>query len=154
MKNTILKKVLKALETELAHLSGAGEQASAGAMHSAPCAEKQRDTTGLEAAYLAHGYSMKCKILTTQIEKMKAFEIEDFTGQEVDIGALVEVEMNGEIDCYMLLHCGGGSEIKVDGRQVTVITPESPLGKALMGNIEAGVVFIRPGMEGIVLSVI
>ncbi len=153
MKHTILDAIIKELETELARRHSANEQSSIGAMHSAPNAEKQRDTTGLEAAYLAHGYSMHCTALAKQIEKLKSLEVEDFTGQEIDVGALVEVEMNGETDLYMLLHCGGGSEVTVDGRLVTVITPESPLGEALMGNIEAGSFSIRPSMEGIILDV-
>lgn len=144
---------MKALEVELVRLGGANVQVSSGAMHSAPNAEKQRDTTGLEAAYLAHGYSMKCATLAKQIEELQNLEPEDFSGQEIDVGALVEVEVNGETDCYMLLHCGGGMEVGVDGRLITVITPESPLGEALMGNIEAGAFSIRPGMEGIVLEV-
>ena len=60
--------------------------------------------------------------------------VEDFTGQEIDIGALVEVEVSGEAEWYLLLNCGGGTEVTADGSTVTVITPESPLGKALMGN--------------------
>ena len=153
MKRTILNAILKELETELTRQQGAGESASVGAMHSAPAAEKQRDTTGLEAAYLAHGYAKQCATLTKQIEELKALEVEDFTGQEIDVGALVEVEMNGETDLYMLLHCGGGSEVTVDGRRITVITSESPLGEALMGNFEAGSFSIRLGMEGIILNV-
>ncbi len=107
MKRMILNAILKELETELTRLSGANEQSSVGAMHSAPNAEKQRDTTGLEAAYLAHGYAKQCTTLAQQIEELKGLEVEDFTGQEIDVGALVEVEMNGESDFYMLLHCGG-----------------------------------------------
>jgi len=153
MKRTILDAIRRELEAELARLQNANEQSSAGAMHSAPNAEKQRDTTGLEAAYLAHGYSRKCKELTKQIAALKIVEVENFSGQEVDVGALVEVEMNGESDCYMLLDCGGGSEVTVDGGRITVVTPDSPLGAALMGNVEAGYFSIRPGMEGVVLNV-
>ena len=153
MKRTILDAIRKDLETELARQHSANENSSLGAMHSAPNAEKQRDTTGLEAAYLAHGYARQCTTLAKQIEELKALEVEDFTGQEIDIGALVEVEMNGETDLYMLLHCGGGSEVTVDGRLISVITPESPLGEALMGNIEAGSFSLNSGVDGIVLSV-
>jgi hypothetical protein len=153
MKRTILDAVLKELEVELARLSGANEQSSASAQYSAPNAEKQRDTTGLEAAYLAHGYSKQCNMLAKQIEELKAMEVEDFTGQEIDVGALVEVEVNGEIDFYCLLHCGGGIEVSVDNKIITVITPESPLGSVLMGNFEAGSFSVRPGLDGIILDV-
>ena len=138
---------------ELDRLNGANQHASTAAVFSAPHAEKQRDTTGLEAAYLAHGYSMQCNTLARQIEELRDLKIEDFSGQEIDIGALVEVEVNGEMDWYMLLHCGGGCEVVVDGQLVTVITPESPLGKVLMGNFEAGFFSFRAGVEGIILTV-
>jgi len=154
MKRTILNAILKELETELVRQHSANEQSNRGAMHSAPNAEKQRDTTGLEAAYLAHGYAQHCTMLAKQIEELQSLEVEDFIGQEIDVGALVEVEMDGETDLYMLLHCGGGCEVTVGDRLVTVITPESPLGEALMGNIEAGSFSIRTGMDGIILSVV
>ena len=152
MKQTILDAILKKLESEFARRQEASDRSSAGAMHSAPNAEKQRDTTGLEAAYLAHGHSKQCTTLSKQIEELKNLVVEDFTDQEIDVGALVEVEMNGEMDLYMLLHCGGGIEVTVDGQRVSIITPESPLGEALMGNVTTGAVFIREGMEGIILN--
>ncbi|VGO22211.1 hypothetical protein [Pontiella sulfatireligans] len=153
MKRIILNTILQELERELSRLSHANEQSNKGAAFSAPNAEKQRDTTGVEAAFLAHGYAKQCITLAKQIEELKALEVEDFTGQEVDVGALVEVEMSGETDCYLLLHCGGGGEVTVDGKRVTVITPESPLGASLMGNIEAGSFSFRAGEEGIILDV-
>ncbi|MEE9367699.1 MAG: hypothetical protein V3V05_02430 [Pontiella sp.] len=153
MKPIILDAILKELETELYRLQQANVQSNRGAAFSAPGAEKQRDTTGVEAAYLAHGYAKQCIALAKAIEELKHLKIEDFTGQEVDVGALVEVEMDGEPDCYFLLHCGGGTEVTVDGKMITVITPESPLGASLMGNIEAGFFSFRVGMEGIILDV-
>ena len=96
MKRTILNAILKELEVELVRQQGANAQSNRGAMHSAPTAEKQRDTSGLEAAYLAHGYAKQCTTLAKQIEELQSLEVEDFIGQEIDVGALVEVEMNGE----------------------------------------------------------
>jgi hypothetical protein len=53
----------------------------------------------------------------------------------------------------MLLNCGGGLEVKVEGKTITVVTPESPLGSALMGNIETGFIELSSGLEGIILDV-
>ncbi len=153
MKQTILEAVVSKLETELNRQQNANVQSNAGAAFSAANAEKQRDTTGFEAAHLARGYARHAAELRHQIDELKAMPIEDFTGQEIDIGALVEVEMGGESDLYFLLACGGGLDVSVDGNIVTVITPDSPLGKALMGNIEAGFVELPSGAEGIILSV-
>lgn len=153
MKRIILDAVITELECELTRLYHANEQSNLGAAHSEPHAEKQRDTTGLEAAYLAHGYALQCNALAKQVEELRRLEVEDFTGQEIDFGALVDVEMDDEIDRYLLLHCGGGIEVVVDGKRITVITPESPVGKVLIGNIEAGLYSFRAGKEGIILKV-
>jgi hypothetical protein len=153
MKDLVLDQVIRALEDELARRKGADEQASRGAMDSAPRAEKQRDTTGLEAAYLAHGHARQANALVRKIEELRGMVAEDFSGQEIDVGAMVEVEINGDVDCYILLNCAGGTEVSVDGKSITVITPESPLGQVLMGNIEAGFVSLPSGAEGIILDV-
>ena len=153
MKQTILDAVIQALETELERQTQANAQSNAATTFSASNADKQRDTTGFESAFLAHGYAMHCIDIAHQLEELKAMPIEDFTGQEIDIGALVEVDMGGETDCYILLNCGGGTEVSVDGKTVTVITPESPLGQVLMGNIEAGFIELPSGAQGIILDI-
>lgn len=153
MKRAILDAVIQALEAELARQQNANAESADSAMQSAYRAESQRDTSGIEASYLAHGYAAQCRALARNIAELRTVEAEDFTGQEIDIGALVVVKMGGETDRYLLLACGGGTEVVVDGQTVTVITPESPLGKALMGNVEAGDFSIRPGVQGIILAV-
>jgi transcription elongation GreA/GreB family factor len=153
MKQTILNAVFQALENELERQARANVQSNACAAFSAAGAEKQRDTTGIEAAFLAKGYANHVQQLQRQLDELKALPIEDFTDQEIDIGAVVEVELDGDADLYMLLNCGGGTEVEVDGRTITVITPKSPLGSKLMGNIEAGYVELPSGLEGIILDV-
>ena len=73
--------ILRELEMELDRLNGVNQHASTAAVFSAPHAEKQRDTTGFEAAYLAHGYSMQCNTLARQIEELRDLKIKDFSGQ-------------------------------------------------------------------------
>jgi hypothetical protein len=153
MKQAILDAVIKQLEIELARQAQANAQSNAATSFSAANADKQRDTTGVEAAFLAHGYAKHCLELASRLDELKGMSAEDFTGQEIDIGALVEVEMDGAIDCYILLNGGGGTEVNLDGKTVTVITPESPLGKMLMGNIEAGLIELPSGAQGIIHSV-
>ena len=153
MKQTILDAVIQALETELERHLNANEQSNKGAAFSAANADKQRDTTGFEAAHLARAHAQHALMLRNHIDQLKMMDVEDFTGQEIDVGALVEVDMDGEVDGYLLLNGGGGIEVSVDGKKVIVITPESPLGHVLMGNIEAGFIELPSGATGIILSV-
>ena len=153
MKESIIEAVIRKLEEELVRQAQANVRSNAATTFSAANADKQRDTTGYEAAFLARGYARHCIDLKHQLDELKAMKVEDFSGQEIDIGALVEVEMGGETDQYLLLSCGGGMDVNVDGQRTTVITPNSPLGAALMGNLEAGFVELPSGLEGIILSV-
>lgn len=153
MKEAVFAAVIERLDAELARQSQANAQSNATTALGAANADKQRDTTGFEAAFLAKGYALHCLDLARRLEGLRTMAVEDFAGQEIDIGALVEVEMAGERDAYLLLDCGGGIEVEAGGRRVTVVTPESPLGRELMGNVDAGHVKLPSGLEGIVVGV-
>lgn len=47
--------------------------------------------------------------------------------------ALVELDLNGSRAFYFVAPAGGGLVMRVDGNPVQVITPQSPLGEALLG---------------------
>lgn len=153
MKRTILDAIIKEVEVELERQLHANSQSNAGAAYSMVSGASQRDTTGYEASFLARGYAQQAQELAKQLEELKTIEPEDFTGQEIDVGAIAEVELEGDIDCYMLLNCAGGTEVTVEEKTVTVVTPESPLGKQLMGNIEVGFISLPSGLEGMIQAV-
>ena len=54
-------------------------------------------------------------------------------GEPIDLTALVEVETEGGVGTYFIGPRHGGLEIEYKGVEVTVITPQSPLGQQLMG---------------------
>lgn len=59
--------------------------------------------------------------------------------------ALVELELNGSRAFYFVAPAGGGLVMRVDGRPVQVITPQSPLGEALLGRRRGDRVEVRAG---------
>jgi transcription elongation GreA/GreB family factor len=144
----ILKTVQEALEQELRRQLAAQETAAAGATHVEAKAESKWDTCGLEQSYLARGHAKQFEALATQVEELRAFNPACFSGKAIGAGALVETEMEGETVLFFLLHCGGGTELEVDGREITVITPESPVGAALVGKRQGDPYSFRAGMAG------
>ena len=72
-------------------------------------------------------------------------------GERIDFGALVELEISGEVEWFFLAPAGGGTEVQHEGATITVITPESPLGSQLLGSRAGGQVKVPPGR---ILSVI
>ena len=152
-KPAILKTVLNVLEEELRRQLAAQQTAAAGATHAEARAETKWDTCGLEQSYLARGHARQFETLARQVEELRAFIAPSFNGKPIGIGALIEVESDGEPLVFFLLSCGGGVEIMVDGREITVITPESPVGSALAGKKQGEAYSFRAGMEGLVLNV-
>ncbi|MEN8254971.1 MAG: transcription elongation factor GreAB [Verrucomicrobiota bacterium] len=152
-KPMILKALLAELEEELRRLQAANEQASAGATDSEARAETKWDTCGLESSYLARGHAQQFKALAADVHNLRGFVAPDYSGRLIGIGALVEVEMGGEAMLFFLLHCGGGIDLAVEGREVTVITPESPVGTALLDRQPSDTFSFRAGVEGKILRV-
>ncbi len=152
-KNEILKSVLAEMEEDLRRQLAANESASAGATHAEARAETKWDTCGLEQSYLARGHAQQFDLLAQQVEDLRKFVPPDFSGRSVGVGALVETEMAGERTQFFLLESSGGLELTVDGRKITVITPKSPVGAALMDRSQDEAYSFRAGAEGRILSV-
>lgn len=53
--------------------------------------------------------------------------------QFVEVGTVVSVNFGESDDLYIILPSGGGTEVIVDGKTVTVIAKNSPLALTLMG---------------------
>lgn len=152
-KTEILKAILENMKTELQRQVAANAQASAGATHSESRAESKYDTCGLEASYLARGHAQQFKSLVAELQKLQAFLLPDCAGGPVVEGALIEVKAYDEQMYFFLLPYGGGEEVVIDGVEVTVVTPESPVGGALVGKSPGDEYSFREGFVGQVLSV-
>lgn len=152
-KTKILKALISELEKELRRQLKGQETAAEGATHAEAKAETKWDTCGLEQSYLARGLAQQFEALAKQVEELRAFVPPDFTDRPIGTGALVETGLGGEIMLFILLNCGGGVELTVEGRDITVITPESPVGAALLDKRQGEAYSFRPGEEGEILSV-
>ncbi len=152
-KKVILEAVLAELESDLHRLHAANEDASAGATSSEARAETKWDTCGLESSYLARGHAMQFEALATNVHELRATPLVSFDDKPIAEGALVEVEQSGEMMLFFLLPCGGGVEVTVEKREITVITPESPVGAALLNKKPGDTYSFRAGAAGTILTV-
>jgi hypothetical protein len=152
-KTKILKAVFQSLEEELGRQLKGQATAAEGATHAEAKAETKWDTCGLEQSYLARGLAKQFEQLAGQVDDLRTFKPADYSGRAIDVGALIETETDGFKDVFFLLYCGGGTEVEVDGREITVITPVSPVGGALKGKSVGETYSFRAGAEGTVIGV-
>jgi transcription elongation GreA/GreB family factor len=133
-KKQLLKKIVEALRENLEMLHKAARASHAEATHESSKAENKYDTRGLEAAYLAGGQARQAKEILDSIATYESLGARDFDPNEpIDLSAVVEMESDGEKAWFFIGPKNGGLEVKVGPREVTVITPQSPLGQNLIG---------------------
>lgn len=133
-KEALIQKIVVRLRAELETCFNAARTAHEEATHEQSKAENKYDTRGLEASYLAHGQSRLAAELETAIATFEQMEGRLFGSNEpVGVGALVELEHDGESTFYFVAARAGGLEIMHEKREVLVITPQAPLGAQLQG---------------------
>lgn len=110
-------------------------EAHAAATHTESKAEDQYDTRGLEASYLAGAQSRRAMELEQLLNTYRFIDLKSF-GADSPIAATALVELkpeSGATSFYLLMPIGGGMNVTWQGRSVQTITPQSPMGEALLG---------------------
>jgi hypothetical protein len=132
-KRDLFDRMLLKLSAELAAITRAARATHAAATDDENKAEDKYDTRGLEASYLAHGQSQAAEEAALAVAQFSALPVRDFApGEPIGLGALVRLEGHGGSH-YFIGPRAGGTEIESDRGPVLVITPQSPLGRQLMG---------------------
>ena len=123
--------LLAQLTDALAKAHAAHAAAVEGATHTEARAENDKDTRGLEQSYLARGQAQRVAELETGIALVHTLAVRAFAPTEpITLGALVTVDEDGDAKQLWVAPYGGGSALAGD---VQVVTPSSPLGRALLG---------------------
>ena len=136
-KAQIIKQIVASLSKNLGVLEKAARASHAEATHESSKAESKYDTRGLEAAYLAGGQARQAMEILDSIKLYEALTAKDFAADEpIDLTALVELAADGARTMYFIVPKNGGLEIEHQRTEITVITPQSPLGQNLMGKKE------------------
>ena len=133
-KRTLIEKIIAQLAEEVESYARSARASQAEATDEQSKAENKYDTRGLEASYLAHGQSRHAAELEEAIAQYHALPLRDFGAKDaIDLSALVELDRDGERTRYFIGPRAGGMEIGHGGKAVLVITPQSPMGRQLMG---------------------
>ena len=145
-KQHIIEKIVASLRQEFEGSMRSARAAHAEATHEQSKAENKYDTRGLEASYLARGQSRQAAELLRTIQLFENLSSSELALDEpISVGALVELEQDGERTFYFIGPGGGGTEVECDGQNVLVLTPQSPMGQQLVGHKTGTRLEIRVG---------
>jgi transcription elongation GreA/GreB family factor len=145
-KPDLLRALCESLEGEIARATDTAERTRAGAIHEEAKPENDKDTRALETSYLARGQAQRVVDLQEALRLVKFMVVRDFRAEDaIDISALVELEADAQTRWYWLAAAGGGRTLTVEGVEVDVITPQAPLGRALLGRFTDEEFVLRAG---------
>jgi transcription elongation GreA/GreB family factor len=133
-KSLLRDAILGQLRQELARQTSAAELARDEAISEESRAENKWDTHSQEAAYLAEGQAKLAAEISANIELYSTLALPDFSATDtIALGAVVELETTAGSTWYFIGPRAGGLDLDVDGRHLLVLTPQSPLGRQLIG---------------------
>jgi transcription elongation GreA/GreB family factor len=138
-KEALRAELIEKLEVELAAAVQAQKTTIEGATHEQAKPENDKDTRALEQSYLARGQAKRVDELSAGLRnavgmKVRAFE----SGAPIALSALIDVQEEEHMRVLFMCFAGGG--VTLAQGAVTVTTPDSPLGRALLGRAEGDVV--------------
>ena len=154
MKLPLIKKILSYLSEELNILLVAANNAHLAATDEQSIAETQYDTLAIEAGYLAEGQSRRVgelKLAITAFENLaEMLKQTSDRHQYIKLGSVVQLSQDQSANQYFFIapaaagfRCSISCDIKE--RNFTVITPQSPMGKALLNKSIEDEVAIKLG---------
>jgi len=133
-KAELIERIRVELRAQFERLSNAAREAHAAATDPGSKAESKYDTRSLEASYLATGQARQVEELASAVRVFETFEPPAFDIDEsIDAGALVETDLDGETAFFLLAPAAGGLTLEHLDAELTVLTPESPLYRQLLG---------------------
>ncbi|RME73036.1 MAG: hypothetical protein D6781_01145 [Verrucomicrobia bacterium] len=134
-KAELVTRILEKLREELRLIEEARAMANEEALPADDIAESQRENRALENQFLVDGQSRIVNELKEAITAYETLPLRTFgPDAPVALTALVRTRTPEETSSYFLGPFGGGIEIDdFEGTTVYVITPQSPLGRSLVG---------------------
>ncbi|MBP2672244.1 MAG: hypothetical protein H6Q85_2310, partial [candidate division NC10 bacterium] len=135
-KRTLLSTLIAQMERKLEELR-AGYGAARDAVLSTPHVMKsKREVFGQESAYLANALALNIQEREHELKILRGLRLPE-NAERVALGCLVGVGASGETieGLYLILPVCGGMEVPVEsgGAPVRIVTPQTPLAKALLG---------------------
>lgn len=136
VKRDLLARLRARLRVDLEALHRSHADALEGITHEDARQESDKDMRSTEASYVARGQARRVVELQEELTALAALEPRVFGVEDpVALGALVTLtSARGEVS-YFFAPAAGGMQVEAEGRTVRVVTPRSPLGRALLGRV-------------------
>ena len=150
----IVNTIISALVDKKQQAISAANQAHAAAVDDQSVAETQYDTLAIEASYLAEGQSKRVNEYQQAIDAFTQLKLTltltNGNDLSINLGTLVQLSVvTTPNDWFFIGPAAGGFQTQIAKQHITVITPDSPMGKALVGKQQDDDIEVLIGLKKI-----
>jgi len=142
-KHTILALIIHQLEADISIAQQAVKTACDTATHKDCLGSSKYETMGTEASYLAHGQGLRLLEIKHALAYFKQLKLPEPTSSIALCSLLTLNDEQGQQQHLWIAGDAGGLEIRHHKKIITVITPQSPLGRALLGKEQGDEITLR-----------
>ncbi len=132
-KHHIVACIIRQLEADILIAEQAVKTARDTATHKDCLGSSKYETMGTEAAYLAHGQGRRLLAIQRALAYFKQLKLPESTASIALCSLVTLTDEHGQEKHVWVAGDAGGLEIRHNKKIITVITPQSPLGRALLG---------------------
>jgi transcription elongation GreA/GreB family factor len=133
-KQQLHNQITQTLRSLVDNAQRAVERAYEAATHEENIAENKYDTLGLEASYLTEGQARRLTQCQADLQAYEELTPKAYTENDaIGMGALLHL-LDEEQRSQMLFlgPAAGGVKVSIEDSDIVIITPSSPLGKAVL----------------------
>ena len=148
-KQKIITQITHYLNSELTLAVNAASTAHSDAIDDQSVAETQYDTLAIEASYLAEGQSRRVMEYQAALKAYQQLKLSDFNeNTPVTLTALVQISEDQPCKNWFFIGpFAGGFRCNLNDQKITVITPTSPMGQALIGKSQDDDIEVKLGLK-------
>ncbi|PCI61180.1 MAG: hypothetical protein COB35_07245 [Gammaproteobacteria bacterium] len=153
LKQQLISEIIVHLQDELDQAMQAANNAHNAATDDQSVAETQYDTLAIEASYLAEGQSKRVAEYQTALQAYQQLKLAQFNDHsDIKLTALVQLTKDKNCSHWFFIgpYAGGfraNIHTDIGDQQITVITPQSPMGLAMIGKQQDDDIEITLGNE-------
>ncbi len=133
-KTKVREALLAEMRAALAAMAQSARDAAEGATHEENRSEGDKDMRATEESYVARGKAMRTEELADELARAQAGAFRAYASSDpIGPGALVRVLVDDAPRVFLVSPYGGGRSLRIDGTEITVVAPATPVGSALVG---------------------
>ena len=156
IKQRLVNEIILYLQDELEQAVQAANNAHNAATDDQSVAETQYDTLAIEAGYLAEGQSKRVTEYQQALKAYQQLSLSNFNKNSIiKLAALVQLAKDKDCRHWFFIGPSAGgfrTEIRANNnvQKITVITPQSPMGMAMLGKQQDDDIEISLGNEKLI----